>query len=192
MRLAVRAEEQVDREEQQAGGEGRDVRDVECGVDGGEEESDGEEGGSGGVGPEGGEECGEEKECGEVEGRAEEEEDIGCKVPGQDGEGRESDDGRWRVDGVVAGGICVDGAGRRSGGVPGGEEGGCVVGVLMLEPESAGDVGGGEVVDVSVGGAERSAKGEDSACEEDDQPGEERGPSGAGVGERNRVAPVGS
>jgi len=42
--------------------------------------------------------------------------------------------------------------------VPGGEEGGGVVGIAVLEPEAGGGVRGGEVVDVAAVGAEGAAK----------------------------------
>lgn len=65
-----------------------------------------------------------------------------------------------------AGGVGVDGAGGGSGGLPGFPKCFGVVGVLVLEPETCGGVGGGEVVSVVGTGAEWAADEKDGCAEE--------------------------
>ncbi len=127
---------EVDAKEQETGREAGGIGDVERRVNRGEGQSTGEEDGLMQALPGSWSQLRQKQECGEVQCDAGE--DVGGHGdgPGQQREGYKADDGRWWVDGVEAGGVDVDLSLGSVGLMPGGEEGGRVVGVLLEEPEA--------------------------------------------------------
>jgi hypothetical protein len=87
---------------------------------------------------------------------------------------------------VGAGWVGVNVAYGGSSGLPGGPEGSRVIGVLVLEPEAGGGIGGGEVVGIGAAGAEGAADEEDDCGDGESEPDEKREAAcwGSGVDER--------
>lgn len=174
------SEKQADGQKEKAGGEAGYVGDVESGLDWSEEEAVDEKDGFGEVVPGTWDEGGQRDQCCDVEGGADEDEELGGDGPREEGQREEGNDGGRGIDGVDAGGVEVNGAKRRSGVVPLGKKGVGVVGVLVLQPETGGDVGGRKVIDVTAAGAEGAAEGELGCSGEDCQPNEKGEPPGSG------------
>lgn len=78
---------------------------------------------------------------------AENEEGMDGGSPGEDCDREEDDKAGWRVYGVRSRGI-AKGCLRSSGGVPGGEEERRIVRILVVEPETSGHIGCGEIIKV--------------------------------------------